>query len=70
MAKFTYAPIQQKKANRPRQTRYWEYPARDGSPLVALYGSMMAKVARVVKVMLTGIKNIGLNASPLDKLAG
>ncbi|MCU0545884.1 MAG: DUF3987 domain-containing protein [Oscillatoriaceae cyanobacterium Prado104] len=29
-----YAPIQEKKAIRPRQTRYWEYPARDGSPLV------------------------------------
>jgi predicted P-loop ATPase len=32
--KFFYAPIQQKKAIRPRKTRYWEYPARDGSPLV------------------------------------
>ena len=32
--KIYYAPIQQKKAIRPRQTRYWEYPARDGSPLV------------------------------------
>ncbi|MCU0544864.1 MAG: DUF3987 domain-containing protein [Oscillatoriaceae cyanobacterium Prado104] len=29
-----YAPIQEKKAVRPAQTRYWEYPARDGSPLV------------------------------------
>jgi hypothetical protein len=29
-----YAPIREKKAIRPRQTRYWEYPARDGSPLV------------------------------------
>lgn len=29
-----YAPIQEKKAIRPRGTRYWEYPARDGSPLV------------------------------------
>jgi predicted P-loop ATPase len=32
--KIYYAPIQQKKAIRPRQTRYWEYRARDGSPLV------------------------------------
>jgi hypothetical protein len=32
--KIYYAPIQEKKAIRPRQTRYWEYPARDGSPLV------------------------------------
>lgn len=32
--KIYYAPIQQKKAIRPKQTRYWEYPARDGSPLV------------------------------------
>jgi CRISPR-associated protein Cmr3 len=32
--KIYYGPIQQKKAIRPRQTRYWEYPARDGSPLV------------------------------------
>jgi hypothetical protein len=32
--KIYYAPIRQKKAIRPRQTRYWEYPARDGSPLV------------------------------------
>ncbi len=32
--KIYYAPIQQKKAIRPRQTRYWEYFARDGSPLV------------------------------------
>lgn len=29
-----YAPIREKKAIRPRQTRYWEYRARDGSPLV------------------------------------
>ena len=29
-----YAPIREKKAIRPRQTRYWEYFARDGSPLV------------------------------------
>jgi hypothetical protein len=29
-----YAPIREKKVIRPRQTRYWEYPARDGSPLV------------------------------------
>ncbi len=32
--KIYYAPIQEKKSLRPRQTRYWEYPARDGSPLV------------------------------------
>ena len=32
--KTYYAPIREKKAIRPRQTRYWEYPARDGSPLV------------------------------------
>jgi putative DNA primase/helicase len=31
---FFYAPVQEKKAIRPAQTRYWEYPARDGSPLV------------------------------------
>ena len=31
---FYYAPVQEKKAIRPAQTRYWEYPARDGSPLV------------------------------------
>ncbi|WP_373538020.1 DUF5906 domain-containing protein [Microcoleus sp.] len=31
---FFYAPIQEKKAVRPAQTRYWEYPARDGSKLV------------------------------------
>jgi hypothetical protein len=29
-----YAPIREKKAIRPRKTRYWEYPARDDSPLV------------------------------------
>ncbi|MEG4317703.1 MULTISPECIES: DUF5906 domain-containing protein [unclassified Microcoleus] len=29
-----YAPVQEKKAVRPAQTRYFEYPARDGSPLV------------------------------------
>lgn len=29
-----YAPIQEKKPPRPAQTRYWEYPARDGSKLV------------------------------------
>ena len=29
-----YAPIREKKTIRPRQTRYWEYPARDGSSLV------------------------------------
>lgn len=28
-----YAPIQEKKPPRPAQTRYWEYPARDGSKL-------------------------------------
>jgi hypothetical protein len=32
--KIYYAPIREKKVIRPRQTRYWEYPARDGSPLV------------------------------------
>ena len=32
--KLYYAPIQEKKAIRPRQTRYWEYHARDGSPLI------------------------------------
>ena len=32
--KIYYAPIREKKAIRPRQTRYWEYRARDGSPLV------------------------------------
>ena len=32
--KTYYAPPQEKKAARPRQTRYWEYPACDGSPLV------------------------------------
>jgi 5S rRNA maturation endonuclease (ribonuclease M5) len=32
--KIYYAPIREKKAIRPRQTRYWEYPARDGSSLV------------------------------------
>lgn len=32
--KIYYAPIQQKKAIRLRQTRYWEYLTRDGSPLV------------------------------------
>ena len=32
--KAYYAPIREKKAIRPRQTRHWEYPARDGSPLV------------------------------------
>lgn len=32
--KIYYARPQEKKAIRPRQTRYWEYPARDGSLLV------------------------------------
>ncbi|MEG4812564.1 hypothetical protein QUA82_34075, partial [Microcoleus sp. F8-D3] len=31
---YFYAPVQEKKAIRPAQTRYWEYPARDGSPSV------------------------------------
>ncbi|MEG4806657.1 DUF5906 domain-containing protein [Microcoleus sp. F8-D3] len=31
---FYYAPIQEKKAIRPADTRYFYYPARDGSPLV------------------------------------
>ena len=31
---FYYAPVQEKKAIRPAQTRHWEYPDRDGSPLV------------------------------------
>jgi hypothetical protein len=31
---FFYAPIQPKKPVRPAQTRYWEYPDRDGAPLV------------------------------------
>lgn len=31
---FYYAPIQPKKPIRPAQTRYWEYPDRNGSPLV------------------------------------
>jgi putative DNA primase/helicase len=29
-----YAPVQEKKAIRPAQTRYWEYPDRNGSRLV------------------------------------
>lgn len=29
-----YAPISEKKSPRERQVRFWEYPARDGSPLV------------------------------------
>jgi Protein of unknown function (DUF3987) len=32
--KLYYAPVQEKKAVRPAQTRYWEYPDRNGSPLV------------------------------------
>ena len=32
--KIYYARPQEKKPVRPAQTRYWEYPARDGSPLV------------------------------------
>jgi len=32
--KLYYAPIQEQKAVRPAQARYWEYPARDGSRLV------------------------------------
>lgn len=31
---FFYAQVQEKKPIRPAQTRYWEYPARDGSLLV------------------------------------
>jgi len=31
---YFYAPVQEKKVIRPAQTRYWEYPGRDGSPLV------------------------------------
>jgi phage/plasmid-associated DNA primase len=31
---FYYAPVQKKKPIRPAQTRYWEYPDRNGSPLV------------------------------------
>jgi len=31
---FYYAPVQEKKRIRPAQTRYWEYPDRDGSRLV------------------------------------
>jgi phage/plasmid-associated DNA primase len=31
-----YAPVVEKKAVRPKQTRRWEYPARDGSPLVRI----------------------------------
>ena len=29
-----YAPVKKQKAVRPKQTRYWEYPAREGSKLV------------------------------------
>jgi phage/plasmid-associated DNA primase len=32
--KFFYAPTVEQKAIRPKQTRHWEYPARDGSKLV------------------------------------
>lgn len=33
--KFYYAPEQPKKKKvRPKQTRYWKYPSRDGSPLI------------------------------------
>jgi hypothetical protein len=36
--KTYYAYPPEKKATRPRQTRYWEYPARDGSLLVRVVG--------------------------------
>ena len=32
--KFYYAPAREQKPIRPKQTRYWEYPSRDGSKLV------------------------------------
>ncbi len=32
--KFFYAPAPEQKPIRPKQTRHWEYPARDGSKLV------------------------------------
>lgn len=32
--KFFYAPATEEKPARPKQTRHWEYPARDGSKLV------------------------------------
>ena len=31
---YFYAPIEEKKAPRPKQKRAWEYPDRDGNPLV------------------------------------
>jgi phage/plasmid-associated DNA primase len=31
---FFYAPARQQKSIRPKQSRYWEYPGRDGSKLV------------------------------------
>ena len=36
--KTYYAHPPEKKATRPRQTRYWEYPARDSFPLVRVVG--------------------------------
>jgi hypothetical protein len=62
MAKLT-TPLLQKESDSPRQTRYWEYPARDGSPLVRVCDSMMVKVAS-----LTGIKSAGVSIR--SKLAG
>jgi len=60
--KTYYAPPQEKKAARPRQTRYWEYPACNGSPLVRVvrFDSMMVKVTS-----LTGIKSAGVSIEPI-----
>jgi hypothetical protein len=70
MAHLSMLPFERKKRFAPAKLATGNTPRVTVPHLFALCGSMMAKVARAVRVRLTGIKNIGANASPLDKLAG
>jgi hypothetical protein len=59
-------PFERKKTIRPRQTRYWEYPARDGSPLVRVVRFDDGEGRWGAVKNLTGIKNAGVNASKIS----
>ena len=74
-----YARPQEKKPVRPAQTRYWEYPARDGSPLVRVkrvdYGDGRKKDIKQErwdenkKDWVTGWGNIARDSIPIYRYA-
>jgi hypothetical protein len=70
MAHLSTLPFERKKQSVHARLATGNTPRVTVLHLSALFGSMMVRGAKAVKVRLTGIKNVGVNANPLDKLAG